>query len=256
MTSVRIGAAFAAIALAATAAAPWALSAARAADPPHGATTGPVVVELFSSQSCYSCPPAEAFLVELAEEPDLIALEWHVDYWDRLVYGAAGAWRDPFSSRAHTNRQRRYNANITGRPRAYTPQMVVAGAQEAVGSNRAAVRSLIDAAQAAQATVAIVPEAGDQGPALGVTVSGGPAAEVWLARFRDRVVTEVPRGENHGKTLANVHVVQSFERLGRHREKDADAGSRFVIDAPAEGDGCAVVVQAPHQGPIYGAAYC
>ena len=72
----------------------------------------PIVVELFTSQSCYSCPPAEAYLGELAKRDDIIALEHHVDYWDQLVYGSAGRWKDTFSSPEATERQQRYNRRI------------------------------------------------------------------------------------------------------------------------------------------------
>lgn len=83
-------------------------------------TTSPVVVELFTSQSCYSCPPAEAYLGELAENPDIVALEWHVDYWDNLVYGSAGRWKDPYSDPAFTERQGLYNLSIRRSGSVYT----------------------------------------------------------------------------------------------------------------------------------------
>jgi len=87
------------------------------------------LVELFTSQGCYSCPPADELLGELIEEqPDLVALEFHVDYWDDLHYGAAGVWKDPFSDAEYTLRQRRYNAtDLVGKQGVYTPQMIVNG---------------------------------------------------------------------------------------------------------------------------------
>ncbi|MCG8440649.1 MAG: DUF1223 domain-containing protein [Caulobacterales bacterium] len=219
------------------------------AAPAAAEEAGPVAVELFSSQSCYSCPPAEEFLAELAGERDVVALEWHVDYWDRLVYGSAGAWKDPFSSPAHTRRQRRYNERLTGAPRAYTPQIVVAGAAEAVGSKRREVRALIAEAGPPPLTVATALAADGR---LTVSVEGDAPGEVWLARFQDEAVTRVPRGENHGKTLANAHVVREFLPLGAH-----DGGATaFAIDAPSEGEGCAILVHGPGQGPVLGAAYC
>ena len=89
----------------------------------------PTVVELFTSQGCYSCPPAEAFLGELAKRSDVVALEFHVDYWDDLVYGSAGQWKDPFSDPAYTRRQQVYARGIPG-GRVYTPQIVVDGRLE------------------------------------------------------------------------------------------------------------------------------
>lgn len=105
--------------------------------PPANADSAPPVsVELFTSQGCYSCPPAEADLGKLAKRSDVVALEWHVDYWDDLVYGGAGKWKDPFSSPEVTARQRDYNDSIRGQRRVYMPQMIVAGVREAVGSDR------------------------------------------------------------------------------------------------------------------------
>jgi len=104
---------------------------------------GPVVVELFTSQSCSSCPPAEALLGKLAATPDLIALEWHVDYWNRLDVGAAGRWKDPYSSTDHTERQRAYNQAILGTGGVYTPQAVINGARETSGSNAKHLTDLI-----------------------------------------------------------------------------------------------------------------
>ncbi|MBT6117497.1 MAG: DUF1223 domain-containing protein, partial [Rhodospirillaceae bacterium] len=84
----------------------------------------PVAVELFTSQSCYSCPPAEAFLNQLAQMKEVVALEFHVDSWDQIVYGGAGQWKDVFSQKAWTDRQRAYAQAISRGGRAYTPQMV------------------------------------------------------------------------------------------------------------------------------------
>ncbi len=128
-----------------------------------GAEGPPTVVELFTSQSCYSCPPAEAFLGELAQQPGVIALEFHVDYWDDLVYGLAGRWKDVYSNPAYTRRQRAYNQAIKGRPGAYTPQMVIDGSRETVGSRRSAVYDAIEAASR------------DSRPRAQVSIAPGPA---------------------------------------------------------------------------------
>lgn len=106
----------------------------------------PTVIELFTSQSCYSCPPAEAYLGELAEKDNIIALEFHVDYWNDLVHGGDGRWRDVHSSAAYTERQRAYAARLP-RGQVYTPQMVIDGQSFAVGSRRQNVSERMRQAQ-------------------------------------------------------------------------------------------------------------
>src|SRR5947207_9546964 len=107
---------------------------------PAQADERPVVAELFTSEGCSSCPPADALLAELAKRPDVLALSFHVDYWDRL------GWKDPFSSRAATDRQNRY-AKLLKLATVYTPQIVVDGRWEAVGSDRADVERALDRAR-------------------------------------------------------------------------------------------------------------
>ena len=107
---------------------------------PVAAAERPIVVELFTSEGCSSCPPADALLAELATRPEVLALSFHVDYWDRL------GWKDPFSSAAATARQRHY-AEILGLGNVYTPQIVVDGRWQAVGSDRGEVEHALDAAR-------------------------------------------------------------------------------------------------------------
>ncbi len=214
------------------------------------AAAEPVAVELFTSQGCSSCPPAEAYLVELADRGDVIALEWHVDYWDDLVHGAAGRWKDPFSSPDATARQSAYNARIGGRARGYTPQMVVAGQRAAIGSDRGrvedAIRRLRKQANPLTLTVA-------NGGAGGVRVEAkGASATLWRVDFLKAHETVVLRGENKGKRLESRHIVRGMMRLG-----SAGAGP-ISTPAPADGMGCAILAQIGQDGvgPILAAAYC
>lgn len=213
------------------------------------------VVELFTSQSCYSCPPAERFLGELVERDDVVALEFHVDYWDSLVYGSAGRWRDVFSSPAHTARQVAYNRRIRGRGNVYTPQMVIDGRVEAVGTDRDGVRDAIETSGTyGGGTVDVrVVLGGDAGARIGLSGDAEPV-DVWLVRFVRKRLTEVRAGENKGKDLVNHNVVTEMRRIGRW---EGTPGAIAVPDfSLGEGEGCAVLVQDRRQGPVIGAALC
>ncbi|MEP4380417.1 MAG: DUF1223 domain-containing protein [Alphaproteobacteria bacterium] len=216
----------------------------------------PTVIELFTSQSCYSCPPAEAYLGELSAEKDILALEYHVDYWDRLNYGRHGRWKDVFSTPEMTQRQRAYNVEIRDTGSVYTPQMVIDGRTEAVGSRRREVQNLIAKARTDdQPRVAVAVSAAPNG---GVTVSVGNVAngqaDVWLVTFIREVTTQVVRGENHGKTLTNHNIVRAMRHIGEWDGTKTDIG---VTDLTLEeGQSCAVLVQDGRVGPVLGAAYC
>jgi hypothetical protein len=169
------------------------------------APTGPVVVELFTSQGCNSCPPADALLTELARRPDVLALALHVTYWNNL------GWQDVFSQPQFDERQRRY-AQQTGRGSSYTPQMMVNGTEDVVGSQRDAVnRALAKAAR----TAAIALQ--KDGETLQITL---PALEkrcdcvLTLFGVRPSAQTPVGRGENSGKTLPESRIVRDMQTLG------------------------------------------
>jgi hypothetical protein len=203
----------------------------------------PIVVELFTSEGCSSCPPADALLAELAGRPDLLALSFHVDYWDRL------GWKDPFSSPAATERQQRY-AELLRLATVYTPQMVVDGRWQAVGSDHAEVQRALDAAghTAAEVPVALAIDGGRAQIKLGA--AGDPASgAVLLIGFDRRHVTAVQRGENSGRTLAHVDVVRGIEQVAQFR------GQASVIGVPVHWscDRLAAIVQAP-DGAILGVA--
>ena len=210
---------------------------ARAADAAH-----PAVVELFQSQGCSSCPPANARVMALADRPDVLALSWQVTYWDQL------GWRDTFGSPAFTARQWGY-AHAWKRAQVATPEVVVNGRADAIGSRRGEVEALIARA-----------DRGSGGPVIrlgagGASVSGPApphAAEVWLVRYDPRVI-EVPirRGENGGKTLPHRNVVRELVRLGVW----TGGARRFALPAGARPElKTAVLVQDGPGGPITAAA--
>ncbi|MEJ0068911.1 MAG: DUF1223 domain-containing protein [Pseudomonadota bacterium] len=175
---------------------------------PAGAAR-PILVELFTSQGCSSCPPADALLGELARRDDVLPLAFHVDYWDRL------GWKDPYSSAAATQRQRAYARQLDSAT-VYTPQMVVDGRTDVVGSYRNQVLGAIDQARAA-AAVAVPVELAAQADGLRVRIGGGPAlrpATLWLVGFDRHHVTQIGAGENGGRSLAEWNIVRGFEPLG------------------------------------------
>ncbi|RFP65361.1 DUF1223 domain-containing protein [Hymenobacter lapidiphilus] len=173
----------------------------------------PVIVELFTSEGCSSCPAADAALreLEIAQSVpgvEIIALGEHVDYWNRL------GWKDPFSSSQFTGRQRDYAAGFgTG---SYTPQAVVNGRYEFVGSQRAKLADAITrAAQAPRATVALSrPTAGTLAVRVSDLPTGTSATEVLLALTETGLSSQVGRGENSGRLLRHAAVVRSLRPLG------------------------------------------
>src|SRR6516165_8242455 len=177
----------------------------------------PVLVELFTSEGCSSCPPADALLAELASRPDVLALSFHVDYWDRL------GWKDPFSSHEATQRQERY-ATLLDLATVYTPQIVVDGGWQAVGSDRADVEHALDLARRDHQE-------------LSVTLA------------LDRGQAQIKRGENGGRILSHVDVVRGLEEIARY------SGTAGTIAAPIRWncDRIAVVLQAA-TGRVLGVA--
>jgi hypothetical protein len=203
----------------------------------------PVVVELFTSEGCSSCPPADALLAELATRPDLLALSFHVDYWDRL------GWKDPFSSAAATRRQDRY-ARLLGLAAVYTPQIVVDGHWQTIGSDRDAVAEAV--AQARQASAAVpmtlTLDHGRARVALGAGGAGTSAA-VLLLGFDRRHVDRVGGGENDGRTLTHIDVVRGFAEIGRF----GGAAGMITAPVPWSVDRVAAMLQAD-DGRIIGLA--
>jgi hypothetical protein len=239
----------------------------------HGATPqagrpGPVLVELFTSEGCSSCPPADAFLAELegthtASGAEVIVAGEHVDYWNNL------GWADPYSSPAFSQRQRAYAASLR-QSTVYTPQVVVDGTDERVGSDRGEVRQAIATAAARpKARVSLAPaqvsppDAG-QGYALQISIDGlhpgsadGPAA-LYLAITEDGLQSRVTRGENAGRLLTHVAVVRRLTRVAvLDRGRDSYATTvRVPLDPAWKGKALRAVafLQAEGSGHILGAA--
>lgn len=216
---------------------------------PQSTEQTPVVVELFTSQSCSSCPAAEAYFREIAKDKRVVALEWHVDYWDNLHHGRDGKWKDPFSSPQHTKRQRLYNRALRGRSSVYTPQLIVNGESETVGSRRAEVARLIETSQGHLAPIT----AERTKDTVSFTLPPSTQeAEIWFVTFAKSAVTEVKGGENNGRTLEEMHIVQSAERIKRADIK----GLVVTTSLPENGRSCALLVQDPDVKSIIGATYC
>ncbi len=213
------------------------------------------VVELFTSQGCYSCPPADKNLAELiAAEPDMLALEFHVDYWNDLVWGSDGTWQDPFSKAEYTQRQRLYDlVALQGRRGVYTPQAIINGQYALVGINKQQTRKVLDATVPTDVAVSVNAVDGK----LVVNVDNPDnlqGASIFLARFLKKTSTDVTGGENNRKQLHNVNVVTDYQSLGRLA---GESQHSFVVAANADSNtGCAVVVQSEILGPILGAAVC
>lgn len=201
--------------------------AAGAGEPPKA------VVELFTSQGCSSCPPADAKLTAISRRPDVIALTMPVDYWDYL------GWRDTLAKPAFTARQRAY-ADERGDRKVYTPQMVVNGAVACIGSNESQVDQVL--ARAADGERLPVPvEVHRSGRSLTIDVgagSGGPA-EVWLLPVRRQETVAIGRGENQGRKATYSNVVQGLEKLGTW----TGAQGRFTAQGQADADGYVVLLQ-------------
>ncbi len=209
----------------------------------------PVVVELYTSQGCNSCPPADALFGELVRQPGVIALGFHVDYWNYL------GWHDPFSNKKFTYRQKEY-AMALRQTGVYTPQMVVQGRRGEVGSDREAVMQAIAAARGTKPIASVQFEKID-GVRLRAVVTGASEAKgaiIWLALFDRRHATKIPRGENEGKTLTNYQVVRDWKKLGQFEGEKAEFSVNVAGEKGEKRSGAAVLVQQGKGGPILGAA--
>ena len=207
------------------------------------------VVELFTSQGCASCPPADALLTSLAEEGDVVALAYHVDYWDYV------GWEDTFGSEDFSDRQRAY-AESWGSSRIYTPQMVVNGAKGVIGSRRGEVHEALDGA-----SLPLAVDISRDGDMLKIAIPPNTSldnAVVWMVTYLDRADVTIDKGDNAGKAMVYTQVVTNRQVLGMW---EGATGANLKLPIPEvlsdDSTGIAVIVQQERDGlpgPILGAA--
>ncbi len=188
----------------------------------------PVVVELFTSQGCSSCPPADAMLAGLSDEPDILPLSFHVDYWDYL------GWADSFARPEFTLRQERY-ALVAGERSVYTPQVIVDGQDTAVALGPAQLMGLIDASRVSPATISVQRDTTPRGEVIELMPLSdlGGGVDILLVRYAPEREVHMTAGENRGKAITYTNVVLSLDRLA---EWDGIAALRVTIspDGPAD----------------------
>lgn len=207
---------------------------------------GPVVVELFTSQGCSSCPPADAILHKLAKRDDVLPLALHVDYWDYI------GWKDQYADPAHTKRQKGYAA-AAGRNMIYTPQMIVMGQDSIVGADAMAVLETVEKHRAIEPPVRISLQRSGEDLTISLQPVPGRAQgpyQVHLVRFAPLKQAEITRGELAGRRLDYANVVEEWHQLGEWNAKDD-----YSLTLPLKGSQpAAVLVQQPGHGAIVAAA--
>ena len=205
-----------------------------------------VVVELFTSQGCVSCPPADAVFHRIAARPEILALALHVDYWDYL------GWKDIFGQPAHSRRQRAYAAT-EGKRSIYTPQMIIGGVDRVVGSDLDEVEKSLDAhLTLPQRAMVDLAREGDKvrlrvAPA---DVNGAGASDIHVVRYVPEAVVTIDSGENAGQVITYTNIVTDWQTIGQW-----DGTGPIDLRHEAPGDGpLAVIVQRSHMGPVVTAA--
>lgn len=207
---------------------------------------GPVVVELFTSQGCSSCPPADAFLAKLAQNDGVLALALHVDYWDYI------GWKDSFGDPAHTRRQKAY-ASAGGRRSIYTPQMIIQGVQDVVGTQSRNIRDLIASHADEPAMIDLRARRTESGQ-LRITARANDdslngTALVQVVRYEPSQTVRITKGENAGRIVTYTNIVTAWSVLG-----EWDMQRPFRGTTPIEGPRpVAVIVQRKGPGAVLAA---
>jgi hypothetical protein len=205
------------------------------AEPPRA------VVELFTSQGCSSCPPADAVLADLARQKDLVALSFPVTYWDYL------GWKDTLAHAAFTARQKDY-AHARSDRQVFTPQMIVNGRKSCVGSDRAQIERSIQVASEGRKALPVNVDLNEQNGMVAISIEETPetterAAEIWVLPVIRAQTVPIGRGENRGRTITYANVVRGLTRVGEWRGGSA----RFEVPletARGSADGYVVLLQA------------
>lgn len=219
-----------------------------------GETRSPVVVELFTSQGCSSCPPADELLGELSRRSGVLALSLNVDYWDYL------GWRDTLGSPEHTKRQRDYAAR-RGDGQVYTPQMVINGRRHVVGSRRDQVYEAIGEEIGRDPDTTVAMSMAENGNELVIDIAGAPTdrlrqdSTIWLLMLEPQVDVVIERGENAGRTITYTNVPRKLMPAGMWQ---GDAVKLVLPKADLMGDAalaCAAILQVGGTGPIIGATW-
>ena len=207
------------------------------------AQSGPVVVELFTSQGCSSCPPADALMHKLAKRDDVLALSLHVDYWDYI------GWKDKFGKPAHTARQKAY-AHSAGRSSIYTPQMIIGGHDSVVGTHPMDVADLIRAHAARGGDVQLAAQLSGGKISLDAKSSRKGAMQVTLVRFSPSRSVDIRRGENAGKRITYVNVVSDVNVIANW-----DGSRPLQMTFPVSGTSkAAILIHKKGPGQILAAA--
>jgi len=211
------------------------------------------VVELFTSQGCSSCPPADKLLGKLARRSDIIALTFPVDYWDYL------GWKDTLASPAYGARQRAY-AKARRDGEVYTPQVVIDGVTHAVGSRPSEIKQAIKRSRRKLKNARVPLKMRTEGDTLIITAGAAPQgarvkpATIWLALVKKSETVKIKRGENRGRTITYYQVVRDMTPIGHW------TGKRVTIRLPKhhlqnrDADGCTVLLQQDTAGPVLAAA--
>ncbi len=235
---------------------PWILAASGAAaaaaltiaNAPAGIAPGkPVLVELFTSQGCSSCPPADELAVKLAQEPGLVVVTRPVTYWDRL------GWKDSLAREENTVLQRAYAARgLAGRNGVYTPQVVVDGVRGAVGSNAAQIRQLIRQSADASAAIAVCPQP-DGGLAVGIAGPTNARGELVLFALSIRQTVKIGSGENGGRRIDYANVLLSERKLADWRGGKLSLSVSAALVRAAGADRYALVLRDAKGGAVHAA---